>query len=531
MHRLALLSILFSVSCSDEDLSLADIESEGSSYQGSSYQGSSYQGSSYQGSSYQGSSYQGSSYQGSTYGGSIYSGSVTKTALEIWKHLPDGRWEEREVDRICTWNSTKTVSTCTSINLSTTASPLAGTKFYSTFYDPNTGGTRSAYVRIGSGYTDVGAIVKDTGNYAMHPLNGASGATGPVIYPPDTRCSNPEGCRRNDDLWLYELYLMDGSTPVNFCPGGGRALALRGSYGSDGSYSSSSSSITFACLTGTIAKCTRWGYRPFYSATTSTGNTVALIDYHKACIRAAMADYCANGTTFTQDNTLVDVYDYELQQPYGGFISRTTAPTDTASMFRWESKFDKYGAVTLDFTRYEDLGNVEAACPGRFAPPTAAPPGELHQPYSRISPGQTGPIISIGNSNQCMHDEKTLGNRLNPECSACTTKLWGVVDASHQYCLTANGAWDSDCVVLASAYCSTSERLAKHSECTTGVYLNKMDTTCTFKVCSANSTCCNSSYSWSQSCVDTANQVCSGGQEGGFQAVGFCGYSNGSIGG
>ena len=49
-----------------------------------------------------------------------------------------------------------------------------------------------------------------------------------------------------------------------------------------------------------------------------------MADYHQACIRAAAADYCANGTSFTKDGTLIDIYDYQPHQSYAaGFVPRT----------------------------------------------------------------------------------------------------------------------------------------------------------------------------------------------------------------
>jgi len=65
------------------------------------------------------------------------------------------------------------------------------------------------------------------------------------------------------------------------------------------------SAFTFACRTGALAKCVLVGYRPW--VTTSGGKSLA--QYHQACVRMLRADYCGNGTSYTQDNTPVNLYD------------------------------------------------------------------------------------------------------------------------------------------------------------------------------------------------------------------------------
>ena len=67
---------------------------------------------------------------------------------------------------------------------------------------------------------------------------------------------------------------------------------------------SASDEITFACTNGALAKCVRWGYKPW-----KTVNGVSLADYHQACVHMTPADYCGDGKAHTRDGTLIDIWD------------------------------------------------------------------------------------------------------------------------------------------------------------------------------------------------------------------------------
>lgn len=532
MNRLALVLPLL-VACVAQEDDLGEVESAGTSYQGTSYQGTSYQGTSYQGTSYQGTSYQGTSYQGTSYQGAMYGsatveGKVTKTTIETWRQLKTGYWEQRLPDRICTWNKLRTTKTCSLVDLLTTPSPLAGVTFQASFYDQKAGTTRQGTLRIGSGTADIGAVRPDN-SVAMHPLNGA-GVPGLPLPQSEFGCTHPDGCRVNSDLWLYRVELVDTNTTIQFCNANERAFALAGTWDLTGARSTlkKSTQFTFACTNGTIAKCTRWGYRPFGVATKTGANatTVALADYHQGCIRAAAADYCANGTSFTKDGTLIDIYDYQPHQEYAsGFVPRTRSlfyqAADPPTAFAWESMFDKLGGAELDFLRYQDLGQLSTACPGKFSLGTAPQPGDYHIPASRGPTTYVAPYVSVDTTTTCSHDETTLGRSLHPNCSKCTYKLW--VENQSLGCLN-GGAWDETCQKLALDRCTVSERMASHSECTTGSALNLYDSACTIAICGnpQYQSCCTSG--WTSACVNAANARCTGGRENGnlFDSYGFC---------
>jgi hypothetical protein len=59
--------------------------------------------------------------------------------------------------------------------------------------------------------------------------------------------------------------------------------------------------VTLACKSGAIGSCASWGYRPWIPA---------LLDHHQACIYMKRADYCGDGTAYTVNGTMIDVYDH-----------------------------------------------------------------------------------------------------------------------------------------------------------------------------------------------------------------------------
>lgn len=513
MNRIAFVLPLLAACLPADDDALSETESAGTSYQGTSYQGTSYQGT----------SYQGTSYQGASYGNAGVTGKVVKTTLETWRQVSfkTGAWEQRLPDRVCTWDRYKIRRTCSIVNLATTPSPLAGVTFQATFADPQTGVTRQGRLRIGASTSDVGAVTRDT-TYAMHPLDGA-GATGAKT---SANCTHPGGCRQNSDLWLYDVELVDtDGHAVHFCNGNERAFALAGTWDLAGNRDAQNTAqFTFACTNGTIAKCTRWGYRPWGYANKSNGVAVALPDYHQACIRAATADYCANGTSFTKDGTLIDIWDYQPHQPgTAGLIPRTQSLYQQASAFAWESQFDKHGGTELDFVRYAELGRLDNACPGRFSLGTAPEPHQYHIAPSRGPSTYEAPFVSVDTTSTCAHDESTRGRWLHPKCSSCTYKLWE--QYGDIWCL--RSTWDQGCIDLAMATCTPSERMAKHSECTTGAALELYDSACTLDVCGDPyyASCCSSG--WTSACTAAANARCMGGREGWSITgqVGFCGVA------
>ena len=136
------------------------------------------------------------------------------------------------------------------------------------------------------------------------------------------------------------------------------AIPIAATWNEHGDRVESTTLFTFGCTTGVIAKCYRWGYRPWlagYGDVTST---------HYACTRAARADYCGNGKAHTRDGTGITIWD---NLPPMGPV-RTQGPTPPLMLF--EAGWSTSGAVCLSHTRWLTGGLViAAACPGRLIAP------------------------------------------------------------------------------------------------------------------------------------------------------------------
>ena len=109
--------------------------------------------------------------------------------------------------------------------------------------------------------------------------------------------------------------------------------------------------VTVACTSGVLAKCVRWGYKPWKKV-----GEISLRDYHQACTRMARADYCGNGISHTEDGTVIDVYDrLKIQQP------------ETDSGLALEAAWGIDGALLLNHTRYRDtFDRLQRECPGKL---------------------------------------------------------------------------------------------------------------------------------------------------------------------
>lgn len=136
------------------------------------------------------------------------------------------------------------------------------------------------------------------------------------------------------------------------------AVPLAAIWDETGARIESSTLFTLGCTTGVIAKCYRWGYRPWV---TGYGDLTAM---HWTCTRLARADYCGDGTTHTHDGTLINVWD-NLPAPgpiqaHGGLS--TLIPTVAGMVF--EAGWNTQGNVCLSHTRWLTIGWLLAGvCP------------------------------------------------------------------------------------------------------------------------------------------------------------------------
>jgi hypothetical protein len=556
--------VVLAVSCASvgavEITESAIEDGQGSDLQGSDLQGSDLQGSDLQGTRYDGAEWESTSLENVQRAtkppSNVSDPGIDMASLYFWTHVPlTNQWVKHLPDRRCTYDATRSqqISCAAITSLETSASPLAGTRYRARFRDEN-GSAFDTTIQIGLSTSDKEAVRPDTSS-AMFKRSGAPACTEYGFDEPmydGTRCKNPGGCERNCDLWQYRIYIVDPTVndgqPHAVC-GNGMAIAVPGTYTFDGFYAPPpQQAFTFSCTGGTIAKCTRWGFRPWGTATktcqTGCGSPdtteYPLVDLHRSCVRAAMADYCAAGESYTRNGTLVDVWDYEHTKPNAwGFVARTM--TTERGMFQYESTFDQHGGYVLAYTRYDEVFEN----PGYQGPPiipctwrpvcnpdgTCDPNPERERPQPGWHPAST---IKIDSATGCTHSELMPGKWLHTNCSACTQQLAQDANLAHCFDATISGSWDSSCTGAAQARCTAAQRMgsATHGECATGTRpvlgANGLaGSLCMRKVCDTMASCCapNLVPTWTSACVAQANDVCYGGAD--LDALvpntGFCG--------
>ena len=118
-----------------------------------------------------------------------------------------------------------------------------------------------------------------------------------------------QGTGANTDVWSYAMSVSIGGgwqplcldhagNPTLVDSVGGTWNVAQGVAGG-GSYSPNNSQFTLACRGSSIAKCVELGYKPW------NGYAPELA----SCVRALRADYCGDGTPYTVDGTLVNLFD------------------------------------------------------------------------------------------------------------------------------------------------------------------------------------------------------------------------------
>ena len=163
-------------------------------------------------------------------------------------------------------------------------------------------------------------------------------------------------------LYTLEQYVTDTGTWATACgadlDGRHVAIPLTATWNAHGDRVESSTLFTFACTTGVIAKCYRWGYRPWL---TGYGN---IVDYHETCTRLARADYCGNGIPHTHDGTWVNVWDL---MPPPGPIQTHGLLTPVGMVF--EAGWNTQGAVCVSRARWLLDDTLANLCPDHLIPP------------------------------------------------------------------------------------------------------------------------------------------------------------------
>ncbi|PTL79804.1 ADYC domain-containing protein [Vitiosangium sp. GDMCC 1.1324] len=125
------------------------------------------------------------------------------------------------------------------------------------------------------------------------------------------------GWGTNRDVWTYRVSYLEPADgrwypicrdadgkPANAIAVAGRWDYRQGLPGQGGAKYEDPSTFTFACEGAAIAKCIRFGYKPWASV-----NGVSLAAHHQACTRLIRADYCGDGTSHTVNGQWVNLYD------------------------------------------------------------------------------------------------------------------------------------------------------------------------------------------------------------------------------
>ncbi|MCP3103720.1 hypothetical protein LZ198_33040 [Myxococcus sp. K15C18031901] len=169
-----------------------------------------------------------------------------------------------------------------------------------------------------------------------------------------TIAESPGTWDASGDTFLYRLKYLSGDVPtVDLCTQGADpatgwawAVPVRGLYSATGARAESTTHFTLACDPGVIAKCYRWGYKPWLDGSAAGPVTRA----HWACTRMARADYCGNGTSFTQDGTRIRPWD-DLTP------NLIPAPTEgsTSAAMPFEAGWNVWGPSCLSHWRWKHL--------------------------------------------------------------------------------------------------------------------------------------------------------------------------------
>ena len=161
--------------------------------------------------------------------------------------------------------------------------------------------------------------------------------------------------------FLYTLEQWNGTAWVDGCPldhnGQRFAIPVAAEWDETGNRTDDSSKFTLACTSGVIAKCYRWGYRPWV---TGYGDLATM---HWTCTRLARADWCGDGVSHTTDGTWINVWDI---LPAPGPIQYQA----TVEGMEFDSGWNTSGATCLSSSRWTASGSVVTAeCPAKLPAP------------------------------------------------------------------------------------------------------------------------------------------------------------------
>jgi len=167
--------------------------------------------------------------------------------------------------------------------------------------------------------------------------------------------------------WNYASVSFDGGTTWQpYCKDGEPVLPIMSRWSATNSRINDPSVFTFACDMAGLAKCVKWGYNPQRSKQECDGagncKQQPLDNWHEACTRLVVADYCGDGVPHTRNGTPIDIYDNLDIQTRSGTLRGVEAD--------WSAN----GARCIRQTRWvnatglgNDMDYVIAHCPERLA--------------------------------------------------------------------------------------------------------------------------------------------------------------------
>ncbi|WP_426756982.1 ADYC domain-containing protein [Myxococcus sp. Y35] len=183
-----------------------------------------------------------------------------------------------------------------------------------------------------------------------------STAAGPWLEVTDVINANALPSTEGSGMWdasggtfLYQVrYTPSASTsPTDLCATGVNwAVPVKGLFDGQGNRHESTTAFTLGCDSGVIAKCYRWGYRPWLDGAHAGDVTEA----HWACTRMARADYCGQGTSFTQDGTRI--------RPWDALAPEIISPPEPGSGpdgLSFEAGWNTQGPACLSHLRWQHL--------------------------------------------------------------------------------------------------------------------------------------------------------------------------------
>ncbi len=294
----------------------------------------------------------------------------------------------------------------------------------------------------------------------------------------------------NSDIHFYKVQIRnktDSSKWDDLCQSGGpgnKAIFMQGYFTPEGRYVKSSQYMGVTCWDGTAAKCMRWGYRPWRSLYNSKFGNIPLEKTWLSCVRAAKADYCGNGESYTDVGKQIDIWDrYGFIKKFGevdGWIDSS----GRALAYSDESAFDENGAGCLVRERLYSYDFSPATCPivstyisggefcsGNIGSDTwsqCGPKGVVSSPTNVFDRGSIStcdmvatrpPLVYISSydSGCSTHSPTQTGQALAVDCN-CITKticsMAGKPTGGHDWKLCCGedsnghllaGAWDGQC--------------------------------------------------------------------------------------